>query len=253
MPSCGVKAKYELVLRAGLQEWELEKAKCFPKSAPGDPEFSVIVGGDGTFLRDCHKTGTKKILLGKKGSVGFYKALDLKDVDENFWERLEKGDYKTTELPMLEVEVSSNKGKETYYAVNDVAIRGTTNDRGYEFDIFPERRAAAKIGADGMIVSTSQASAAYNRSAAGQLTGRADSYVVTSALAYTGHYSEVFDGKEETKIVAKGKMQIAIDGSNPFLDELECVELKVKLSDRFVKLVTLEDFSVLERAKRIGG
>ncbi len=248
-----MKARYELVLRPDLPEEELEKAKGFPKSAPGDPEFSVIIGGDGTFLRNCHKEKTtKKILLKREGSVGFYKALDLKDVDEKFWERLEKEDYKTTKLRMLEVEVSSNKGKDTYYAVNDVAIRGTTNDRGYEFDIFPEGRTAAKIGADGMIVSTSQASAAYNRSAAGQVTGRADGYVVTSALAYTGHYSEVFDGKEETRIVAKGKMQIAIDGSNPFLDELERVELKVKLSDKFVKLVTLEDFSVLERAERMG-
>lgn len=242
-----MKAKYELVLRPGLQEEELDKVKGFPKPAPGDPEFSVIVGGDGTFLRDCHKTATKKILLKREGSVGFYKALDLKDVDENFWERLGKGEYRTTRLPVLEIEWSSKGKSDTYYAINDVAIRGSTNDKDYGFEVFTGGREPVNLRGDGLIVATPQGSPAYNRSAGGPVIELGDSYVVTS-LACKEPYSKAMDGKLETRVVAHGKMQVAFDGSNPFM-ELEDVELKVKLSeDKFVELVTLEDFSVLERA-----
>lgn len=244
---------YGLVTHKNLAPDELEKVKGFPEP-DGNPSLSIVVGGDGLLLREFHENPDgKKLLVCKNESRGFYKAIDLKDVDGGFWQRLEKGEYKTVRLPVLEVELSSRGKKDAFYALNDVAIRGRTNDRTYRFEVATDGHESVNLKGDGLIVATPQGSPAYNKSAGGPVIELCDSYLVTS-LACREPYSKMVGGKRETRIAAHGRMQVAIDGGNPFLEleEEGDVEFMVKLSEeKYVELVTFGDFSVLGRARTL--
>lgn len=133
-------------------------------AAQGEPDVTIVLGGDGTMLRALQRSlGTGVPVVGVNfGAVGFLTTIAGDELKPGL-ERVFAGDYRIVELPTLEAEV----GGEQHVAVNDVVAASSVVGRmihlgweigGEELGVLP---------CDGVICSTPSGSTGYNLSNGG--------------------------------------------------------------------------------------
>ena len=128
------------------------------------PDLAVALGGDGTMLRAFHRfLGRGVPVIGVNfGRVGFLTSIEADELEQGL-ERAVAGDYRVVELPTLEVRI----GGETYPAVNDVVVTGSTLGRMIELGYAVGGEDLGSLPCDGLICCTPSGSTAYNLSNGG--------------------------------------------------------------------------------------
>jgi len=129
-----------------------------------DLDLVLVFGGDGTFLRAVQACNYSKVpLLGiNTGHLGFFQEFTPED-REGLVKVIEEGQYKLQPYRLLEIELETENGAETYFALNDIYIKehgsGVVHLTLSVGDNFVER-----FNGDGIVVASSAGSTAYNYS-----------------------------------------------------------------------------------------
>lgn len=143
----------------------------------GNPDFAIVLGGDGTMLRALHRfrrTGVP-VLGVNFGRVGFLTSVGPEELEERLTQVL-SGDYVVHELPGLVVEA----GSERRTALNDVVGTSSTLGRMIEVGWAVGGEDLGVQPCDGIICATPSGSTAYNLSSGGPvLVWGLDAMVVT--------------------------------------------------------------------------
>ncbi len=149
---------------------ELRKLhKAFKVSSRGD--ICIAVGGDGTFVRAAqgHPGPILPIRSGERGSIGYYSDLNLNDIDFAI-KNLKKGNFYVEKLEN-KMEVSFN-GRH-YYAVNEALLHNVLEEVSFKiYEIREGKREEVYpyvMSGDGILITSSIGSTAYNKSAGGPL------------------------------------------------------------------------------------
>ena len=132
------------------------------------PEFVVVLGGDGTLLSAARAVGATEIplLAVNLGSLGFLTEVRLDELYSTM-EAAAQGHCPTESRSLLEVRlVRDGREASHYYALNDAVVKSTVA-RLMGFAVFINEQRVMEYQADGVIVATPTGSTAYSLAAGG--------------------------------------------------------------------------------------
>jgi NAD+ kinase len=171
------------------------------------PDIAIVLGGDGTMLRALTLFLASEVpVIGVNfGRVGFLTAIPGSELDEGL-ARVFAGEYRTVELPTLEVELDGKR----HVAVNDAVVASATLGRMIELG---HRIGDEDLGVqpcDGVICATPPGSTAYNLSNGGPvLVWGLDAMVVTFVAPHTLHARPLVVGRGVDVVVENKSSNVA--------------------------------------------
>lgn len=160
-----------------------------PKEAV-NAELIVVLGGDGTLLGEGRRfAGGRAPLLGVNvGKLGFLAEFDLAAIREQAATLFGNGDLRTRTVPLLDVEITDHNGASEFVgsAMNEAVVTAGPPYRVIELGIRINGAKGPAVRGDGLIVSTSLGSTAYNVSAGGPIVHpNVDAMVITPIAAHS--------------------------------------------------------------------
>lgn len=132
------------------------------------PEFILVLGGDGTLLSAARAVGATEIplLAVNLGSLGFLTEVRLDELYATL-DATAQGKCPAEWRSLLEVRlVRDGKEASHYYALNDAVVKSTVA-RLMGFAVFINEQRVMEYQADGVIVATPTGSTAYSLAAGG--------------------------------------------------------------------------------------
>ena len=144
---------------------------------PVDPQYVIVIGGDGTFLSAVHKyidkTRDVTFINFKRGNTAFYLNFDESDISRINDLLDGKCDVVNT-LPLLKAHV----GEKKYYALNEFTLGTFMKASGFE--IYINDYFLQTTYGNGLLVCTPYGSSGYNKSLGGALLDpRTDAFELT--------------------------------------------------------------------------
>ncbi len=213
----------------------------FKVSNRGD--ICIAVGGDGTFVKAAKEYSGPilPIRSEERGSIGYYSDVNLDDIDFVI-KALKNKDYYVEKLEN-KMEISHN-GKR-YYAVNEALLHNVLEEvsfkiyeirGGKRYEIYPY-----VMSGDGILITSSIGSTAYNKSAGGPLI-LIPNVMCLTFLNVDGPYrnSIVVDASKVIEIeIVKYNGLLRYDGAD--IKELKPGDrFRVRVSEKELKIVRLK-------------
>ena len=186
---------------------ELE-VSLFDKTTAKNIDLLIVLGGDGTFLSASHKYYKYHIpYLGLNlGRVGYLTECDMNECYKII-DKVLSNQYKVKTKTLLEVQVVSDQGYEKMVAFNEVLVHRGSYMKMLKIDMKVHEQFMDQFYADGVLVSTSMGSSAYNLSAGGPLLlDNVNCFVITSICSQSGIMpSVVISDEDQVEIAAYTK------------------------------------------------
>lgn len=133
-------------------------------------DLGIAIGGDGTFLhmiRDASFNSNRLYVGIHAGTLGFAQEIHLKEM-EQFIECLKKQEYKYEKIGVGEVEIMEDASSTHAYFLNEITIREKELNT-LQAKVFIDNCLLENYVGDGLLVSTSFGSTAYNLSFGGSV------------------------------------------------------------------------------------
>ncbi len=154
---------------AALRAHGVEPVLLGEPTQPGEIDFVIVLGGDGTILRACEEAREHDVpLLGvNTGRVGFLAEADPEAVEKVVAD-IVAGRYQVDKRMTLDIEVENPGGVITRdWALNEAALEKCDRARMIELAIGVDGQAVSSFGCDGLVMSTPTGSTAYAFSGGG--------------------------------------------------------------------------------------
>lgn len=224
-----------------------------------DTELVISIGGDGSFLKTARELNFPEIpfFCVNTGHLGFFAEIlpDEKEIDF-FIESYLKGDYDINELPLLEAEIKMENKSRVEYAINELVVRGNRS-RTAHLNLFVNGNYMETFSGDGLILSTSTGSTAYNYSAGGSIVdNRLKILQITpispiSTNAFRSFTSSIILPVDNTEISINPEYKsdksilIVVDGEETKYTDVE--KIQMRNTNKKVKLIRLSDYEFWDR------
>lgn len=137
--------------------------------ASRNPDFVVVLGGDGTLLSAARAVAPAQIpILGVNlGSLGFLTEVPLSDLYPTL-RAVVANDCEVESRSMIHARlVRDGQQLADYHALNDCVISKTTIARLASFELYIDKHYVSNYRGDGLIISTPTGSTAYSLAAGG--------------------------------------------------------------------------------------
>lgn len=217
-------------------------------------EVLISLGGDGTMLASARAVGKHQTpILGiNLGGVGFLTEINSGDL-QNTLNKLKEGDYFIEKRMVLETEIEGVK-KFDQYALNDVVIDKGEVARLFLLHLYAQEEFICSYSADGLIISTSTGSTAYNLAAGGPIINPQMNAIIVSPICPHTLASRtiVFPDNETLKITVElpsREAVLTIDGQVAFGLKSGSSVL-VRKAKHSVNLIKFRDRSFYEILRR---
>lgn len=207
-------------------------------------EICLAIGGDGTFVRAAKEFDGPilPIRSDEKGSIGYYSDLSLKDMD--FVISSLKDHKFTVEKLGSKIELAF-RGR-NYYAVNEVLLHNVAEEVSFKiYEIKGGKRAEIYpyvMSGDGILITGSIGSTAYNKSAGGPIILTPDAICMTF-LNVDGPYKNpiVIGSSKIIEIeIMKYRGVLRFDGTE--VGQVKPGDrIRIMVSDKELRVVRFED------------
>lgn len=202
-----------------------------------DFDLAISIGGDGAFLRMIKKcTFSENIYyLGiNTGTLGFATEIYPDNIDE-FIERLKKGEYKIEKIGVEETKIYSKENKDHFYSLNEIVIRDKRLNTMH-LEVYVDDNKLEDFSGDGLLVSTSFGSTAYNLSFGGSIVYNDLHTLQITAVAplnskcyHSLSNSVIIPEERKIKIIPQNEsLIITIDGENKIYKNVNKIEISIK-------------------------
>ncbi|MBM7096429.1 MULTISPECIES: NAD kinase [Alteribacter] len=222
-----------------------------------DANIIASIGGDGAFLQSLRRTDFQEDCLYlsiNDGHLGFYADFDLEDL-ESIEKAMQTDMVEVLRYPVLEVTIDGQKG---FYCLNECSIRSNVI-KTFVVDIFIDGLHFETFRGDGLVISTPTGSTAYNKSLKGAIVDpRLVSMQLTEMASLDNNNYRtlgsplLLSGDRELvlQVVQDGNDHPIMGVDNEALSIRHSKEIRVKVSERKVKMLKLKDNSFLHKVKR---
>ena len=218
------------------------------------PNIVFTIGGDGTFIRACHRYPTATFFGIHTGHLGFYSNYSLEQLPELI-NNINNGTYQIERIPLLSVQVFADRIY-NYSAINEITL--ISPPRTLKLDVFINDDFFEHFRGTGMCISTPTGSTAYNKSLGGAVIDH--NLKVMQLTEIAGINSSSYETINSPLILGKGyvlELRAAGKYSNIFLTvdnlalELKAFKrLKAYMGNYFVKVGTNGNLNFINRIKR---
>ncbi|HEX5434840.1 MAG TPA: NAD(+)/NADH kinase [Candidatus Angelobacter sp.] len=217
-----------------------------------NPNFVVVLGGDGTLLSTARNVSRAGIpVLGVNlGSLGFLTEIRLDEITEAL-DAIDAGNCELSLREMLHCQVHRNgKCVAEYDAVNDVVMNQRAVARITDFEVMVNGKFVSRYKADGLIIATPTGSTAYSLAAGGPIVSpEVSGFLITpvASHALTNRPLVVRDTAviQVKVIVTREQAYLTVDGQQGEpLEENDIVECRK--SEFNVKLFKFQERSFFD-------
>lgn len=226
-----------------------------------DYEIAISIGGDGAFLRMVKETNFDPSIyyIGiHTGTLGFLPEVLPSELEE-FVSYLERGDYKINEIGILETTVFGKK-KKKFIALNDIVVRDAELN-SLTFNVKLEGELLEKFKGDGMLISTSIGSTAYNLNFGGSMvyfklhTLQLTPIAPFNSSSYRNLQNSIVMPEYvsiDLELESKKNLILTVDGENYELKEV--IKITSKVGNKKIKRLRYHDvpFGTIIREKFLG-
>ncbi|MBI1831236.1 MAG: NAD(+)/NADH kinase [Planctomycetes bacterium] len=181
-------------------------------------DLALVFGGDGAILRAARQMGYRQapVLGVNLGRLGFLADIAVQVFEESFAHVLQR-DFTVTRHLMFECDIESDDQKQTVLGLNEVVMHAMPPLRLVDLEVEVDGVAAARFGADGLIVSTPVGSTAHNLSAGGPILAQElSAFVITPICPHTLTYRPIVESADKRITVrlspGADNALVAVDG-----------------------------------------
>ena len=237
------------------KDLEMELLKYGFEIVDEDYELAISVGGDGSFLRMVkdNKFNENIYYIGvNSGTLGFLQEINISECID-FVKRLNSDKYKIEELAIQETKIITED--EIYYfdSLNEIVVRNKEFNT-LKVPVLVDNELLENFTGDGLLISTSTGSTAYNMSFGGSiiyntlktlsitpiapLNNKVFRTLVNSVIVPSNKVITLVPNKKNTDLF------IQIDGVNKFLDNV--IKIETKITDKKIKCLRMNDFHFIK-------
>ena len=207
-----------------------------------DYDIAIAIGGDGSFLHMVESASFNENVLYvgiNAGTLGFAQEISVDNIDE-FIANLKNDSYKIDYIGIEEIKINTKESTSYFNALNEIVVRDKELN-ALTCDVKVDDSYLEKFIGDGLLVSTSFGSTAYNLSFGGAIvyntfhTLQITPIAPLNNKAYRTLLNSVVipDNKKITIIPEKSNLLITIDGENSYYNDVISVE--IYSSDKKIK------------------
>lgn len=216
-------------------------------------DLAIAIGGDGSFLRMVKNNvfDSEIFYVGvNAGTLGFLQEISIEDID-SFIERLNNNDFTIGTIGVQETKITTANGDMSrFFSLNEIVIRNRslkTTKMCVEID---NEILEHYIG-DGILISTSVGSTAYNLSFGGSIVydDLHTLQITPIAPLNTKSYRDILNSvivPEHRSITIKpldetNDLIVTIDGEHNYYDDVKQIDTCVR--DKKIKCIRMTSFS----------
>lgn len=232
----------------------MEKLKDY-ELVDDDFDLGIAVGGDGSFLRMLKSTNfnSNVYYIGiNTGTLGFLQEIKPDEID-SFVEKLNKKEYKIEKIGIQETSVQTKKEIKKFYSLNEIALRDKDLNTTM-IDIKINDIKLEKFVGDGILISTSVGSTAYNLSFGGAIVYNLIHTLQITPIAPLNSkvYRSLLNSVvvPEDKLITlipekdKGNLIITIDGEN--VDCNDVLKIETIVSKKKINCIRMNDYDFIK-------
>ena len=227
-----------------------------------DCDAVIAIGGDGTIFHKANDAMKyDKPLLGiNSGRLGFLSQLEANDISA--LKKLKSGEYVIESRVVIRIDVYSDAGKCSYYAINDVVFYRAYDGRIIDIEVDCEGDTVGNYRADGLIFATPIGSTAYSLSAGGPIVDPTmDSIIMTPVCPHSLYgRSVVFPSHKQLRVRTSlpdtgAGLSISVDGVNICdVDKIKYVTVnKAEITSKFICLGNRSFYKTLNQKLKLRG
>lgn len=212
-----------------------------------DFSLGIAVGGDGSFIRMVKETNFSDQIyyLGvNTGTLGFAQEIYPEEIDD-FIEKLKKEDYKIEEIGVEETKVETKEGVLIFNSLNEILVRDKDLNATH-LNIYINENLLEKFVGDGILVSTSFGSTAYNLNFGGSIvyndlhTMQITPVAPLNSKSYQVLRNSVIIPEKRVVSITPTKssknLLITVDGENRFYNDVSKIEVSVNKKIKFLRM-----------------
>lgn len=219
-------------------------------------ELIISIGGDGSLLNTINsfKFSDKPFVGINTGHLGFLTDVSVDEIDE-FIDSYIKEDYIVQRLPILNTSVMTNNEEINISAVNEVVIK-CDKSKVIHANLSINGKYVQKLSGDGLIISTSTGSTAYNYSARGSIVDPSLNMVQLTPLnpLNTNVYrsftsSMIFSGESILEVEPEYRFEksilIVVDGVEFKFEKVS--KMEIHMTNQNIKLIRMPNYDFWNR------
>ncbi len=221
-----------------------------------NPDLCLAIGGDGSFLRMVKENNFKSepLYVGiNAGTLGFLQEIKIDDIDD-FIYKLNNNLFKIDEVGIQETKIVTKDNTSIFYSLNEIVLRDRDLNTT-KLDIKVNDAKLEKFIGDGILISTSTGSTAYNLSFGGAIVANnlhtlqitpiaplnSKSYrsLINSIIIPENTFITIIPEKDNINLL------VTIDGDNNVYNNVEKIETFV--NKKRINCLRLENYNFFEK------
>ena len=219
-------------------------------------ELIISIGGDGCFLQTIREYNLPDIpVVGiNTGHLGFFPDVSPNNIDD-FIDSYLNGDYVMQELPLLQTTVATNDSCCTIFGINEAVIKGDKS-RTIHLKLCINNKRVQNFSGDGLIISTSAGSTAYNYAVGGSIVDASLNVIQIAPIspintnAYRCFTSSIICSHDSIVNVSpeckfENSTLVVVDGLEYNFKEIDNIGLSI--SDKKIKLLRTSNYEFWSR------
>lgn len=246
--SINTKNKLEKLLKNN--NFEITENKC---------DLAIAIGGDGTFISTVHQLNFDKNIyyVGiNTGTLGFLQDINPEKL-EDFVDNLNNNKFKTEKIALQQTEITANNKNHNCYSLNEIVIRDS-KFKTTHLIVKVNDKLLEEFAGDGLLVSTSLGSTAYNASLEGAMVAFDINCVQISPIAPL--VNRVYKSLKQSIILPEkniitiepryeknNDLLVIVDGKPEFYTDVTYV--KTKISDKKITCLRMNEFDYIDKIR----
>lgn len=237
------------------KDLELELKKYGFKIVNKNYDLAISVGGDGSFLRMVKETKFNSDIyyIGvNSGTLGFLQEIDIKD-SIDFVKRLNSNNYKVENISIQETKIITENDIYHFNSLNEIVVRNIDFNT-LKVPIYVDNELLENFTGDGVLISTSTGSTAYNMSFGGSIVYNTLETLSITPIAPLNN--KAYRTLVNTVIVPSNKVItllpnsmnndifIMIDGVNYKIDDV--IKIETKIESKSIKCLRMNSFHFIK-------
>lgn len=217
--------------------------------------IGIAIGGDGSFLRmikECGFNGNIYYLGVNTGTLGFAQEIYPSEIN-SFLEKLINNDYKIEEIGVEETKVYTKEGVLSFNSLNELLVRDKELNTT-KLNVFIDENKLEKFVGDGILISTSFGSTAYNLNFGGSIvyndlhTMQITPVAPLNSKTYRVlRNSVVIPESRKITIIPNSEnhnLLITVDGENRYYNDVLKIEVVV---NKKIKLIRMNEYDYTKK------